>query len=121
MRHNAEHHSRPRSAARAAFFKTTQALITAAILIGSVLGVCEMAWAQGQPIIFSVIGDVPYGTNEKADFQQHMDNHDLYSPVGIPRSCRRHQIRRQCVRRVLVSRHGDELAVLVGPRVHHPR
>ncbi len=80
MQQHIENHRRPRIAASAAFFNTKQALITAAILIGSVLGVCEMAWAQGQPIIFSVIGDVPYSTGEKADFQQHMNNHDLYSP-----------------------------------------
>jgi len=38
------------------------------------------ARAQGAPVTFSATGDYPYGTAEIAVFQQHMDQHDLYSP-----------------------------------------
>ena len=38
-------------------------------------------WVEAnEPIIFSVVGDVPYGTNEIPEFQQQIDQHDLYSP-----------------------------------------
>ncbi|MGH9146693.1 MAG: PKD domain-containing protein, partial [Vicinamibacterales bacterium] len=80
MRNHVEHGSRSGSAALGACFKI-HALITAAILIVGVFGASEIAWAQGQPIIFSAVGDVPYSDNEKPEFQQHMDNHDLYSPA----------------------------------------
>ncbi len=77
MRQRVEH-SRPRSAALAAFCKTS--VFVVAILIGSLFGVSEIAWAQGQPITFSAVGDVPYSDSEKPEFQQHMDDHDRYSP-----------------------------------------
>ncbi|HZM15727.1 MAG TPA: Ig-like domain-containing protein [Candidatus Krumholzibacteria bacterium] len=35
----------------------------------------------GEPVIFSVVGDVPYDSLEIAVLQQHFDNHDLYSPA----------------------------------------
>ena len=38
------------------------------------------ASAQGAPIVFSVIGDVPYGVSELPDLQQHVADHNLYSP-----------------------------------------
>ncbi|HSF16394.1 MAG TPA: Calx-beta domain-containing protein [Vicinamibacteria bacterium] len=50
------------------------------VLVAASLGVEESAWGQGDPITFSVIGDVPYSVSEKADFQSHMDNHNLFSP-----------------------------------------
>ncbi len=33
-----------------------------------------------EPVIFSVMGDVPYGSSEIAVFQQHIDEHDVFSP-----------------------------------------
>jgi len=33
-----------------------------------------------EPVVFSVMGDVPYGTSEIPEFQQQIDQHDLYSP-----------------------------------------
>jgi hypothetical protein len=37
------------------------------------------ARAQGSPIDFSAIGDVPYSNAEEADLEQHVDDHNLYS------------------------------------------
>src|SRR5262245_64677584 len=34
-----------------------------------------------EPVIFSVVGDVPYDSLEIGVLQQHFDNHDLYSPA----------------------------------------
>ncbi|HXV64941.1 MAG TPA: hypothetical protein VEK15_29860, partial [Vicinamibacteria bacterium] len=50
------------------------------VLVAASLGVGESAWGQGDPITFSVIGDVPYSEGEKAELQSHMDNHNLFSP-----------------------------------------
>ncbi|HEY7444940.1 MAG TPA: choice-of-anchor D domain-containing protein [Vicinamibacterales bacterium] len=58
-------------------------VVFVAVLVGGVLGAGELAYAQGQPISFSAVGDVPYSTSEKAEFQQHMDKHDLYSPADF--------------------------------------
>ncbi len=33
-----------------------------------------------EPVVFSVMGDMPYGTSEISEFQQQIDEHDLYSP-----------------------------------------
>ncbi len=33
-----------------------------------------------EPVVFSVMGDMPYGTSEISEFQQQIDQHDLYSP-----------------------------------------
>ncbi|MBZ0267176.1 choice-of-anchor D domain-containing protein, partial [bacterium] len=38
------------------------------------------AHGQGSPVTFSAVGDYPYGSSEIPLFQQHMDQHDLYSP-----------------------------------------
>ncbi|MGH7449824.1 MAG: DUF7594 domain-containing protein, partial [bacterium] len=46
-------------------------------------GTCQLAWAQGQQIIFSATGDVPYGSGEVAPFQQQMTNHNKYSPSAF--------------------------------------
>jgi hypothetical protein len=43
-------------------------------------GTGQLVWAQGQQIIFSATGDVPYGSGEVSDFQQQMINHNKYSP-----------------------------------------
>jgi hypothetical protein len=59
---------------------TAKNLMTFTILIAGTLSAAASAWAQGQPISFSAVGDVPYSLAERAEFQQHMDNHDLYSP-----------------------------------------
>ena len=79
MRQLAEFYSRTRSAALAVCFNV-YVLIAAATLIGSVFGVSDIVWAQGQPITFSAVGDVPYSDSEKPEFQQHMNDHDRYSP-----------------------------------------
>jgi len=36
--------------------------------------------AQGEPIIFSATGDIPYGSNEVPIFQQQIEDQNLYSP-----------------------------------------
>ncbi len=41
------------------------------------------AWAQGQQIIFSATGDVPYNSTETATFQQQLTNHNKYSPSAF--------------------------------------
>jgi len=41
------------------------------------------AWAQGQQIIFSATGDVPYNAAETATFQQQLANHNKYSPSSF--------------------------------------
>jgi hypothetical protein len=40
----------------------------------------EPARGQGSPIDFSAIGDVPYSGAEEAELEQHVDDHNLYSP-----------------------------------------
>ncbi|HXV60585.1 MAG TPA: hypothetical protein VEK15_07825, partial [Vicinamibacteria bacterium] len=42
-------------------------------------GVSRIAMGQNEPIVFSVIGDVPYSASEKNQLQEHMDNHNLFS------------------------------------------
>lgn len=39
--------------------------------------------AVGDPVVFSVIGDVPYRESEVEDLQQQIDLHDLYSPSAF--------------------------------------
>ncbi len=46
-------------------------------------GTSQLVWAQGQQIIFSATGDVPYGSGEVAPFQQQMTNHNKYSPAAF--------------------------------------
>jgi VCBS repeat-containing protein len=61
-------------------------------VLGVVLGGASVAWAglpgvdgrnviaANEPIIFSVTGDIPYSSSEVPQFQQQIDQHDLYSP-----------------------------------------
>jgi len=44
------------------------------------LGVNEPSRAQGQQVIFSATGDIPYGTSEISVFNQQIANHNKYSP-----------------------------------------
>ena len=73
-----QHRGRRRSANATALFNTN-ALIRTVFLMCFVFGASQSAWAQGQPIVFSAVGDVPYSTGEISEFQEHMDNLDLYS------------------------------------------
>jgi hypothetical protein len=41
------------------------------------------AWAQGQPITFSAYGDIPYGSSDYAILQQHIADHNRYSPSAF--------------------------------------
>ena len=50
------------------------------LLAGSVLAAGRPAAALDEPVTFSVIGDVPYAESELASLQQHVANHNLYSP-----------------------------------------
>ncbi|MGH9146395.1 MAG: PKD domain-containing protein, partial [Vicinamibacterales bacterium] len=68
----------PRRVVPAALLKAGT-LVAVAFLIAGVLGGNQVAWAQGQPIVLSAVGDVPYSDSEKSEFQEHMDSHDLYS------------------------------------------
>jgi hypothetical protein len=47
----------------------------------AMIGLSPVAWAQGQALIFSATGDVPYGTSEISIFQQQITNHNKYSPA----------------------------------------
>jgi hypothetical protein len=78
MYHHPQHHGRRRSGAATALLNISR-LIGTAILVGNVAAISHSAWAQGLPITFSAVGDVPYSDSEKSEFQEHMDNHDLYS------------------------------------------
>jgi hypothetical protein len=42
-----------------------------------------MAWAQGQSVTFSAVGDVPYSSGETTTFQQQIPNHNKYSPSAF--------------------------------------
>jgi PKD repeat protein len=50
------------------------------ILLLSLLAGGGRAWAQGLPITFSIIADVPYSSSEVNDLADHVDDHNLYSP-----------------------------------------
>ncbi|HSF18994.1 MAG TPA: Ig-like domain-containing protein [Vicinamibacteria bacterium] len=41
------------------------------------------ASAQDEPLVFSVIGDVPYSASEKSDLEQHLLNHNLFSTAEL--------------------------------------
>jgi chitodextrinase len=47
-----------------------------------VWGVASQAFAQGSPVTFSVIGDIPYGGSEDL-FQEYVDDHNLMSPADF--------------------------------------
>jgi hypothetical protein len=49
------------------------------MIFAVLFGMDSRAWAQGQPITFSVTGDVPYGKSETLMFQQQAANHNKYS------------------------------------------
>jgi hypothetical protein len=43
------------------------------------VAISQPARAQGSPIDFSAVGDVPYSAAEEDELAQHVDNHNLYS------------------------------------------
>ena len=49
------------------------------MILALLFGIRAPAAAQGRPLTFSVIGDVPYGKSEAALFQKQMANHNKYS------------------------------------------
>ncbi|MGH7597182.1 MAG: InlB B-repeat-containing protein, partial [bacterium] len=57
--------------------------------IGSLAFILSMAypgepvWAQGQPLTFSAYGDIPYGSGEYPALQQHITDHNRYSPSAF--------------------------------------
>jgi hypothetical protein len=52
-----------------------------ALLLGLLTAsLAEAAAGQGQPIIFSVTGDVPYDQSELPVLEQHVADHNLFSP-----------------------------------------
>jgi len=53
------------------------------VLLLILLAANQPAWTQGQPVIFSATGDVPYGSSEVSVFQQQMLNHNKYSPSAF--------------------------------------
>ncbi len=53
------------------------------IFLLSLFGTSRLSHAQGQQIIFSATGDVPYGSSEVSKFQQQMANHNKYSPSAF--------------------------------------
>ena len=52
---------------------------TVAVLLSFVIQT-QQAWSQGEPITFSVTGDIPYSTAEIPILETQMANHNLYSP-----------------------------------------
>jgi uncharacterized repeat protein (TIGR02543 family) len=50
------------------------------LLLAPLLAAAGPAAAVDEPITFSVIGDVPYAESELTKLQQHVANHNLYSP-----------------------------------------
>ena len=56
-------------------FASACALLLAAAWLGS----SAPAWAQGAPIDFSAVSDVPYSPSEEPDLEQHIVDHNLYS------------------------------------------
>lgn len=69
----------PRSAPPKGFRALARVLGVPAAALGLFL-LPAIARAQGAPVTFSATGDYPYGSSEIGIFQQHMDQHDLYSP-----------------------------------------
>ncbi len=53
------------------------------VLLLMLLGANQPAWTQGQTVIFSATGDVPYGSSEISVFQQQMLDHNKYSPSAF--------------------------------------
>jgi hypothetical protein len=51
------------------------------ISISLLSGMLQGLMAQGEPIIFSATGDVPYSLSEVPVFQQQIADHNLYSPA----------------------------------------
>jgi len=47
------------------------------------LGISESSSAQGQQVIFSVTGDIPYSSSEASVFDQQIANHNKYSPSAF--------------------------------------
>ena len=47
------------------------------------LGASDWSRAQGQQVIFSATGDIPYGSGEFAVFDQQIANHNKYSPSAF--------------------------------------
>jgi hypothetical protein len=66
-------------------FNWRYGLLAARILIFVLvlIGVCPSSWAQGQQLIFSATGDIPYGTSEVAVYQKQIDDHNKYSPSAF--------------------------------------
>jgi hypothetical protein len=62
---------------------TPSRLLTLLAAFGALLflGFVDLIWAQGETMMFSVVADVPYSTNELVTLQRHVDNHNLYSPA----------------------------------------
>ena len=49
-------------------------------IICSLLILSRSVWAQGQPITFSAIGDIPYGNGEISTLEEYVEDNNLYSP-----------------------------------------
>ncbi len=63
---------------RQVFFKIRNLVFLLTLLV-----VHQHAWAQGQPVIFSATGDIPYSASEATTFQQQIANHNKYSPSAF--------------------------------------
>jgi len=57
-----------------------KATLLKATFLLALLGFFYSAWAQGQSVTFSVMADIPYGSTEATVLQQHVAEHNLYSP-----------------------------------------
>jgi hypothetical protein len=61
-------------------FSHTRLLLASLVLLVLVGATGSRAWAQGQPITFSMIADIPYSTSAESLFLSYVDDHNLYSP-----------------------------------------
>ncbi len=60
-------------------FSHTHFLLASLVLLLA-SGIGSRSWAQGQPITFSVIADIPYSSSAESLFLGYVDDHNLFSP-----------------------------------------
>ncbi len=58
-------------------------LAVMSVLVQIVSGLSAVARAQGQPLTFSALADIPYGSSEYALMRQYVTDHNRYSPSAF--------------------------------------
>jgi len=59
------------------------AVAAIAIFMQAISGLFSFVQAQGQPVTFSTLGDIPYGSAEYAILRQYVADHNRYSPSAF--------------------------------------